>query len=146
AAGPDRRGRAPRIAPSGSRVAFFEVTASHPLSRARAIPSRRGRALCSTPPPRCRAGGRRAGCAAMKPLAALTPALCRSLGGAACDSDDALTDHGRLTGTAYDALWRLARAGLELVAVTGRPLGWCDVIARQWPVVGAVGENGGGWV
>jgi len=39
----------------------------------------------------------------------------------------------------------LAGAGFELVAVTGRPLGWTDVIARLWPVRVAIGENGAGW-
>ena len=29
-----------------------------------------------------------------------------------------------------------------MVAVTGRPAGWCDHIARMWPVAGVVGENG----
>jgi HAD superfamily hydrolase (TIGR01484 family) len=47
---------------------------------------------------------------------------------------------------AFDALWSLSDAGLVLVAATGRPLGLCDVVARQWPVHAAVGENGGGWV
>jgi hydroxymethylpyrimidine pyrophosphatase-like HAD family hydrolase len=40
---------------------------------------------------------------------------------------------------------RLVDAGFELIAVTGRPLGWTDVIARLWPVRAAVGENGAGW-
>ena len=42
----------------------------------------------------------------------------------------------------YDALWDLSDAGLRLVAVTGRPSGWGEVIARQWPIDGAVTENG----
>jgi hypothetical protein len=29
------------------------------------------------------------------------------------------------------------------MAVTGRPAGWCDHIARMWPVDAVVGENGG---
>jgi HAD superfamily hydrolase (TIGR01484 family) len=62
------------------------------------------------------------------------------------DIDDTLTDHGMLGAEAYQALWRLAGSGLSLVAVTGRPLGWCDVLAGMWPVVAAVGENGAGWV
>jgi len=28
------------------------------------------------------------------------------------------------------------------VPITGRPAGWCDHIARMWPVTGVVGENG----
>jgi hypothetical protein len=31
------------------------------------------------------------------------------------------------------------------VPVTGRPAGWCDLIARQWPVDAVVGENGAFW-
>jgi HAD superfamily hydrolase (TIGR01484 family) len=58
------------------------------------------------------------------------------------DIDDTLTDHGRLPAIAYDAMARLQQAGIEVVPVTGRPAGWCDLIARQWPVAGVVGENG----
>ena len=58
------------------------------------------------------------------------------------DIDDTLTTHGLLTLAAYRALWLAREAGLHLVAVTGRPAGWCDHIARSWPVAGVVGENG----
>jgi hydroxymethylpyrimidine pyrophosphatase-like HAD family hydrolase len=40
---------------------------------------------------------------------------------------------------------RLKAAGLLVIPVTGRPAGWCDLIARQWPVDGVVGENGAFW-
>ena len=46
------------------------------------------------------------------------------------------------TARAYDALERLQAAGLKVVPVTGRPAGWCDLIARFWPVDAVVGENG----
>lgn len=59
------------------------------------------------------------------------------------DIDDTLTDEGRLGPEAYEALWRLHEAGVHVVPVTGRPAGWCEMIARQWPVSGVVGENGG---
>jgi HAD superfamily hydrolase (TIGR01484 family) len=59
-----------------------------------------------------------------------------------CDIDDTLTDGGRLSARAYDALERLDAAGLTVVPVTGRPAGWCDLIARLWPVAAVVGENG----
>ncbi len=59
------------------------------------------------------------------------------------DIDDTLTNDGRLESKAYDSLWRLQKAGLKIVPVTGRPAGWCEMIARQWPVDGIVGENGG---
>jgi len=59
------------------------------------------------------------------------------------DIDGTLTSHGRLPETTYAALWRLTRAGVNIVPVTGRPAGWCDMIARFWPVHGVIGENGG---
>ena len=58
------------------------------------------------------------------------------------DIDDTLTENGRLLKEAYDAIWSLSDAGIAAVPVTGRPAGWCDLIARQWPVAGVVGENG----
>jgi HAD superfamily hydrolase (TIGR01484 family) len=82
----------------------------------------------------------------MRPIEDLPPDACRQLVGVVFDVDDTLTDGGQLTEVAYGALWALGRQGLQLVAVTGRPLGWCDVFARQWPIAAAVGENGGGWI
>jgi HAD superfamily hydrolase (TIGR01484 family) len=58
------------------------------------------------------------------------------------DIDDTLTHNGKLLASSYNALWKLKAAGLRVVPVTGRPAGWCDCIARQWPVDGVVGENG----
>jgi HAD superfamily hydrolase (TIGR01484 family) len=58
------------------------------------------------------------------------------------DIDDTLTTDGRLPSCAYDALERLTAAGIAVVPITGRPAGWCDMIARMWPVAGVVGENG----
>lgn len=58
------------------------------------------------------------------------------------DIDDTLTDHGRLGAEAYAALAALRQAGIRVVPITGRPAGWCDHIARMWPVDGVVGENG----
>ena len=40
------------------------------------------------------------------------------------------------------ALERLRDSGLRVVPITGRPAGWCDHIARMWPVDGVIGENG----
>jgi HAD superfamily hydrolase (TIGR01484 family) len=58
------------------------------------------------------------------------------------DIDDTLTTDGKLTVAAYAALERLHAAGKIVVPVTGRPAGWCDHIARMWPVDAVVGENG----
>ncbi len=65
--------------------------------------------------------------------------------GVVFDIDDTVTRNGVLEANAYSATHLLADAGFELIAVTGRPLGWTDVIARLWPVRAAVGENGAGW-
>lgn len=62
-----------------------------------------------------------------------------------CDIDDTLTERGRLPAAAYAALERLQTGGLVVVPITGRPAGWCDMIARFWPVDGVVGENGALW-
>ena len=53
-----------------------------------------------------------------------------------------MTTDGRLDGSAYLAIEKLHQAGLLTVPITGRPAGWCDMIARFWPVAGVVGENG----
>ncbi len=58
------------------------------------------------------------------------------------DIDDTLTSQGHLSAAAYAALEDLHTAGLRVIPVTGRPAGWCDHIARLWPVQGVVGENG----
>ena len=58
------------------------------------------------------------------------------------DIEDTLTTEGKLTAGAYAALERLRGAGLRTVPVTGRPAGWCDHMARMWPVDAVVGENG----
>lgn len=75
----------------------------------------------------------------MRPLAELDA---RAVRGVLFDIDDTLTTDGKLTAEAYGALERLKRAGKALVPVTGRPAGWCDHIARMWPVDAVVGENG----
>jgi HAD superfamily hydrolase (TIGR01484 family) len=58
------------------------------------------------------------------------------------DIDDTITEDGLLLEESFSAMWALKRAGLACVPVTGRPAGWCDLIAREWPVAGVVGENG----
>ncbi len=78
----------------------------------------------------------------MKPVADLGADEARRLRGVLFDLDDTVLSHGTLTRVAYDALWSLRNAGLALVAVTGRPSGWGEVLARQWPVAGCVTENG----
>ena len=69
----------------------------------------------------------------------------RAVGVVLTDIDDTLTLHGRLPAVAYAAMERLQGAGVRVVPITGRPAGWCDHIARMWPVDGVVGENGAFW-
>jgi HAD superfamily hydrolase (TIGR01484 family) len=76
---------------------------------------------------------------ALKPLASLDA---RGITTVLLDIDDTLTTDGRLTAQAFSALERLKLAGKRVVPVTGRPAGWCDHIARMWPVDAVVGENG----
>ncbi|HEY7657297.1 MAG TPA: HAD-IIB family hydrolase [Burkholderiales bacterium] len=78
----------------------------------------------------------------MLPLTDLPAEARRGLRGVFCDIDETLTTGGRLTAEAYAAMERLEQAGLQVVPITGRPAGWCDHIARMWPVAAVVGENG----
>src|SRR4051812_33387537 len=76
------------------------------------------------------------------PLSELEPEAARRIAAVLTDIDDTITTDGRLPAAAYAALERLHESGLRVVPVTGRPAGWCDLIARFWPVDGVVGENG----
>jgi HAD superfamily hydrolase (TIGR01484 family) len=76
------------------------------------------------------------------PLAAMPDRVRRAVRGVLTDIDDTLTSDGKLTAEAYAALERLHAAGRIVIPVTGRPAGWCDHIARMWPVDAVVGENG----
>ncbi|WP_442932002.1 HAD-IIB family hydrolase [Microvirga sp. CF3016] len=78
----------------------------------------------------------------MKPLSQMPLETARSVRMVLTDIDDTLTTEGMLTAAAYGALERLHRAGFLVIPVTGRPAGWCDHIARMWPVDAVVGENG----
>jgi HAD superfamily hydrolase (TIGR01484 family) len=76
------------------------------------------------------------------PLSALTPELARRLGGVVFDLDGTVLTDGRLSLSAYGALHELRASELRLVACTGRPALWGEVVARQWPVELCVAENG----
>jgi HAD superfamily hydrolase (TIGR01484 family) len=78
----------------------------------------------------------------MKSLSAFPRADLRAVTHILCDLDDTLTTDGRLPAASYAGLEQLSRAGKKIIIVTGRPAGWCDMIARFWPVDGVVGENG----
>jgi HAD superfamily hydrolase (TIGR01484 family) len=69
------------------------------------------------------------------------PAL-RSLQGVMTDIDDTLTRDGQIEPEALQALHALHAAGLPVIAITGRPLGWSEPFAREWPLAALVAENG----
>ena len=82
----------------------------------------------------------------MTPLADCPRATLAAVKGVLTDIDETVSTEGRLTAEAYGALEALKKAGLLVVPVTGRPAGWCDHIARFWPVDAVVGENGAFWM
>jgi len=77
-----------------------------------------------------------------KAWAQVTAGELASIRGVCLDIDDTLSTNGKLTAEAYASLWALRAAGFAVVPITGRPAGWCDHIARFWPVNAVVGENG----
>ena len=72
----------------------------------------------------------------------LPPVLAQDLQFLFTDIDGTITTGGILPDSSYRAIWKLAEAGIKVVLVTGRPAGWCDLLARMWPVAGVIGENG----
>ena len=68
--------------------------------------------------------------------------VARNVRGIFADVDDTLTEHGTLSEQAYAALCDARRAGLRLVLVTGRPLGWAEVLCALFPIDAAIAENG----
>lgn len=82
----------------------------------------------------------------MRALTEFSMEQCSRIVGVLTDIDDTLTTRGRLTADAYQALEQMHEAGIRIIPVTGRPAGWCDHIARMWPVDAVVGENGAFWM
>ena len=82
----------------------------------------------------------------MKPLASCSRSILAGIRGVFTDIDETVSTAGHLTPEAFGALEALKKAGLLVVPVTGRPAGWCDHIARFWPVDAVVGENGAFWM
>jgi len=78
----------------------------------------------------------------MRPIQEFSSHVAKNLLGVFFDIDDTFTTYGKIGPEPFQALWSLKKAGLKAVPITGRPAGWCDHIARMWPVDGVVGENG----
>jgi HAD superfamily hydrolase (TIGR01484 family) len=66
----------------------------------------------------------------------------RRITGVLTDIDDTLTTEGAITPDALAALAALKTAGLDVIAITGRPVGWSEPFALDWPVDAIVAENG----
>lgn len=87
----------------------------------------------------------------MRPLSQWPVAERRNIIGVFTDIDDTLTQSGAITPDALQALADLKAAGLLLIPITGRPIGWCAPFAQgdtargiaPWPVDAFVAENGG---
>jgi HAD superfamily hydrolase (TIGR01484 family) len=77
----------------------------------------------------------------MQPIAQLAGVAPRLIG-IFTDIDDTLTESGALVPAAYAEMVRAKSAGLRVVAVTGRPAGWAEVLAATWPLDAVVAENG----
>ncbi|MCA0310051.1 MAG: HAD-IIB family hydrolase [Proteobacteria bacterium] len=78
----------------------------------------------------------------MKPLAELRPGAWPALQGVLTDIDDTLTTDGAITPDALAALDALKAAGLHVIAITGRPVGWSEPFALAWPLDAIVAESG----
>ncbi len=78
----------------------------------------------------------------MKSLEKLPAQLRKQIRYVLTDIDDTLTVNGRLPSVVFVSMERLRDVGIRSIPITGRPAGWCDHIARMWPVDGLVGENG----
>ena len=78
----------------------------------------------------------------MLPLAQWPLAARRGLLGVFTDIDDTLTTEGAITPDGLQALHDLKGAALQVVAITGRPVGWSVPFASAWPVDAIVAENG----
>ncbi len=77
-----------------------------------------------------------------RPWGQLPPEQARTVAGVLTDIDDTLTTEGAITPEALAALTALRDAGLPVIAITGRPMGWSEPFARDWPLDAIVAENG----
>jgi HAD superfamily hydrolase (TIGR01484 family) len=74
----------------------------------------------------------------------------RKITGVFTDIDDTLTTHSAITPDALQAMAALKAAGLQVIPVTGRHMGWCEGLARgdaaqgvaPWPLDALLAENG----
>ena len=78
----------------------------------------------------------------MQPLSSWPQTAREKIVGVFTDIDDTLTTDGAITSDALQALQNLKAAGLMVIPITGRPVGWSIPFAATWPVNAMVAENG----
>jgi HAD superfamily hydrolase (TIGR01484 family) len=78
----------------------------------------------------------------MNPLSSWPQSARAKIVGVFTDIDDTLTTDGVITPDALQALQALKAAGLMVIPITGRPVGWSIPFASTWPVNAMVAENG----
>lgn len=78
----------------------------------------------------------------MQPLAQWPVEERAAIAGVLTDIDDTLTTEGAVTGDVIAALEALDAAGIPVIPITGRPVGWSEPFATTWPVRAIVAENG----
>ena len=78
----------------------------------------------------------------MKPVHDLPRGAWAQVAGVLTDIDDTLTTDGAITPDALEALAQLKAAGLHVIPITGRPVGWSEPFVRVWSVDAIVAENG----
>ena len=78
----------------------------------------------------------------MRPMRPLSDWQPGRIVGVFTDIDDTLTTEGAITPDALQALADLKAAGLLVIPITGRPVGWSEPFAKSWPVDAIVAENG----
>ena len=78
----------------------------------------------------------------MKPFAQFPRNYKKNIRYVLTDIDDTLSIKGRIPSASFTAMEQLQKTGIRVILITGRPAGWCDHMARMWPVDGLVGENG----
>ncbi|MDP3171250.1 MAG: HAD hydrolase family protein, partial [Polaromonas sp.] len=69
----------------------------------------------------------------MQELSTWPAAERRAITGVFTDIDDTLTTEGAITADALQALSDLKAAGLQVIPITGRPVGWSEPFALVWP-------------
>ena len=78
----------------------------------------------------------------MKPLSKLPRSKLEKVKILLFDLDGTFVNDDKLQSSTYTSLEKVINKGMKTVVVTGRPAGWCDLIARWWPIDSVIGENG----